>query len=159
MLGTDGVPTYADRSQLPFVEAFLLEVHRFFHIIPIAGPRRVLRTCELGGFTIPENTTVLISLRSVHMDAYFWKDPQEFRPERFLDENMKIKNLERLLSFGSGRRKCLGDALAKACIYTFYVGVLQKFILKPSGKELPSLDLLPGIILSPKPYKLVFEKR
>lgn len=159
VLGSDGVPNYAERSQMPFVEAFLFEVQRFFHIVPISGPRRVLKTCELGGFTIPKNTTVLIGLRSVHMDEDFWKDPQEFRPERFLDENMKFKNLERLLSFGSGRRKCLGDALAKACIFTFYVGILQKFKLKSFEKEPPSLNLLPGITLSPKPYKVVFEKR
>lgn len=107
VLGTDGIPNYAERSQLPYVEALLLEVQRYFHIVPISGPRRVLKTCELGGFTIPQNTTVLIGLRSVHMDADFWKDPQEFRPERFLDENMKIKNLERLLSFGCGRRKVI----------------------------------------------------
>jgi cytochrome P450 len=159
VLGTDGVPNYAERAQMPFVEALLLEVQRFFHIVPLSGPRRVLRNCELGGFSIPKNTTVLIGLRSVHMDVDFWKDPFEFRPERFLDENMKIKNLERLLSFGAGRRKCLGDALAKACIFTFYVGIIQKFKLKPFEKEFPSLELLPGITLSPKPYKVVFEKR
>lgn len=159
VLGSDGVPNYAERAKLPYTEAFLLEVQRFFHIVPISGPRRVLKTCKLSGYTIPKNTTVLIGLRSVHMDADFWKDPHEFRPERFLDENMKIKNLERLYSFGSGRRKCLGDALAKACIFTFYVGIVQKFELKLFDNEQPSLDLLPGIILSPKPYKVVFVKR
>jgi cytochrome P450 len=159
VLGAKGIPNYADRERMPFVEAFLLEIQRFFHIVPISGPRRVLKTCELGGFTIPKNTTVLIGLRSVHMDAEFWENPHEFRPERFLDENLRIKNLERLYSFGSGRRKCLGDALAKACIFTFFVGILQKFKLKPHEKEKPSLTLLPGITLSPKPYKVAFEKR
>lgn len=158
-LGADGVPVYAERSKLPFVEAMLLEVQRFFHIVPISGPRRVLKTCELDGFTIPKDTTVLIGLQSVHMDADFWIDPEVFRPERFLDENMEVKNIERLLPFGAGRRKCLGDQLAKACIFTFFVGILQKFNLKPSDEEFPSLKLLPGITLSPKPYNLVFERR
>lgn len=159
VLGSDGTPNYCDRGRMPYVEAFLFEIQRFFHIVPISGPRRVLRTCDLGGYTIPKGTTVLIGLRSIHMDTEFWKDPFEFRPERFLDENMRIKNLERLLSFGSGRRKCLGDALAKACIFTFFVGILQKFKLKLHDAQQPSLDLLPGITLSPKPYKVVFEKR
>ena len=159
VLGSDGNPNYADRAKMPFVEAFLLEVQRFFHIVPISGPRRVMKKCELGGFTIPKNTTVLIGLRSVLMDPEFWKDPHEFKPERFLDENMNIRNVERLYSFGSGRRKCLGDMLAKACIFTFFVGILQKFELKLSGEEIPSLELLPGITLSPKPYKVIFAKR
>lgn len=93
------------------------------------------------------------------MDTDFWKDPEVFRPERFLDEDRKIKNTERLLNFGAGRRKCLGDQLAKACIFTFFVGILQKFKLEAFGPEAPSLDLLPGITLSPKPYKVIFQKR
>lgn len=158
-LGVDGTPDYTSRTKMPFVEAMLLEVQRFFHIVPISGPRRVLKTCELNGYTIPKNTTVLIGLRSVHMDEEFWKDPEVFRPERFLDESANLKNPERLLPFGAGRRKCLGDQLAKACIFTFYVGILQSFKLKAFENEPPSLDLLPGITLSPKPYKVIFEKR
>lgn len=78
-LGEDGLANYAERSKTPFIEAMLLEVHRFFHIVPVSGPRRVLKSCELGGYLIPKNTTVLIGLRSVHMDKTFWGDPEEFR--------------------------------------------------------------------------------
>ncbi|CRL00053.1 CLUMA_CG013340, isoform A [Clunio marinus] len=159
VLGRNETPSYALRSQMPFIEAMILEVQRFFHVTPLTGPRRVLKTCELGGYRIPKDSTVLISLRSVHMDPEFWKDPEVFRPERFLDQNMIVKNLDRLIPFGAGRRKCLGDQLAKACIFTFYVGILQKFNLKSVENEFPSLDLLPGIILSPKPYKVIFEKK
>lgn len=158
VLGADGSPNYAERSKLPFVEAMLLEVQRYFHIVAISGPRRALKTCELDGFTIPKNTTILIGLRSVNMDVDFWKDPEVFRPERFLDENSEVKNIERFTPFGAGRRRCLGDQLARACMFTFYAGILQKYKLKPSA-ELASLDLLPGITLSPKPYSIVFEKR
>lgn len=99
-LGTNGIPNYAERSKMPFVEAMLFEVHRFFHIVPISGPRRVLKSCELGGYTIPRNTTVLIGLRSIHMDVDFWKDPENFRPERFLDENKQLQHAEKLFPFG-----------------------------------------------------------
>lgn len=159
VIGCKEKPNYVERAKMPFVQATLLEVQRFFHIVPITGPRRVLKTCELGGYTIPKNTTVLIGIRSVHMDAEFWKDPEVFRPERFLDENNQVLTIDRLTPFGAGRRKCLGDQLAKECIFTFYVGILQKFHLKASQKHPPSLDLLPGITLSPKPYKIIFEKR
>lgn len=159
VLGVNGSPNYVDRSKMPYVEATLLEVQRFFHIIPISGPRRVLKMCDLEGYTIPKDTTILIGLRSVHMDTDFWKDPEVFRPERFLDENMQVKSNERLLPFGNGRRKCLGDQLAKACIFTFFVGILQAFHLKTDENKLPSLNLLPGITLSPQPYKVIFEKR
>lgn len=103
----DNQITYNDRQKFPYIEAFLLEVQRYFHIVPICGPRRVLKDTKLDGFDIPYNTTVLIGLRSVHMDKDYWKNPDEFYPERFLNENMEVINSERLIPFGLGRRRCL----------------------------------------------------
>lgn len=154
------IPTLAMKSNFVYTEAYLMEVQRFFHIIPITGPRRTLKRTSLGGYTIPKDTTVLIGLRTVHMDTEFWGDPEEFRPERFLDENSKIINTERLLQFGQGKRRCLGEALARACMFTFLVGILQKYKLTlPKGCDMPSTKLLPGITMSPKPYKISFIKR
>ena len=159
LVGDEFIANYSEKSKMPYIEAVLLEVQRIFHIVPISGPRRALKATSLGGFDIPRNCTILIGLRTVHMDKSFWGDPEVFRPERFLDENNNIVNTERLIPFGLGRRRCLGDQLAKACIFTFFVGIMQRFNLKESKNNPPSLNLLPGITLSPKPYKIVFERR
>ena len=125
VIGHDGSPNYAERGKTPFVEATLLEVQRFFHIVPLSGPRRVLKTCELAGYTIPKNTTVLIDLRSVHMDKEFWKDPEVFRPERFLNANMQVNNLERLVTqFQKIRRFSL---IFVRFTWTKSFGKIQKF--------------------------------
>ena len=39
---------------------------------------------------------------SVQMDQKFWKDPDTFRPERFLDETRMIIESEYVLPFGLG---------------------------------------------------------
>jgi len=39
---------------------------------------------------------------SAHMETTFWKDPENFRPERFLDKDNKIINSARLVQFGLG---------------------------------------------------------
>ncbi|XP_065079379.1 probable cytochrome P450 305a1 [Ochlerotatus camptorhynchus] len=157
----DELPQQNDRTSLPYTEAFLLEVQRFFHIVPISGPRRALTDCTLGGYRIPKNTTILMGLRTVHMDPEHWGDPENFRPERFLSPDNKIINTERLIPFGLGRRRCLGESLARACMFTFLVGILQKFSIHKADNcsDEASLKLLPGITLSPKPYKVVFEPR
>ncbi|KFB45025.1 AGAP005656-PA-like protein [Anopheles sinensis] len=166
-LQTDELPQQTDRSQLPYTDAFLLEVQRFFHIVPVSGPRRTLAECSLGGYRIPKNTTVLIGLKTVHMDPEYWGDPEVFRPERFLVESgsdMKTHpHTDRLMFFGIGKRRCLGEVLARACLFTFFVGIMQKFeLLEPvnpqPGME-PSTVLRPGITLSPKPYDVVFKPR
>lgn len=133
---------------------------RLFHIVPTSGPRRVLKTTTLGGYTIPENTTVLIGLHSVQKDKSHWDEPDVFRPERFLDENQRITNIERFVAFGQGRRRCLGENLARACLFTFFVGIMQKYRIElPADGQVPSLQTLPGIVLSPQQYKVVFTKR
>jgi len=40
---------------------------------------------------------------SAHMDPKFWKDPETFKPERFLAEDQTIIGSERVIAFGLGR--------------------------------------------------------
>lgn len=160
VLGKEQFPTLKDKSKLAYIEAVILETQRFHNIVPISGPRRVLKPTNLGGYDLPKNTTVLIGLQSVHMDKEYWNDPEVFRPERFLDENNKIVNTERVVAFGQGKRRCLGEALARACLFTFFVGILQNYQLKlPESGELPDEIPQPGIVMSPKPYKILFKRR
>ncbi|KAH8262402.1 hypothetical protein KR026_003094 [Drosophila bipectinata] len=156
---TDAFPHLSRRESFDYMDAFIMEVQRFFHITPITGPRRALWPTQLGGYDIPKNATILIGLRSVHLDAKHWGDPLEFRPERFLNADGKCFKDEYFMPFGMGRRRCLGDALARACIFSFLVKIAQNFhIILPAG-ETPSMVLLPGITLTPKPYKVKFVKR
>jgi len=118
---SDAFPHLSRRESFDYMDAFIMEVQRFFHITPITGPRRALWPTKLGGYDIPKNATILISLRSVHLDKEHWKDPLEFRPERFIDSEGKCFKDEYFMPFGLGRRRCLGDALARACIFSFLV--------------------------------------
>lgn len=160
VLGQAQLPALSDKTKLSYSEAVLLEVGRFFHIVPTSGPRRVLKTTQLGGFTIPKNTTVLIGLHSVQKDIEYWSDPNVFRPERFLDDKHKITNIERFVAFGQGHRRCLGENLARACLFTFFVGIMQKYRIElPAHGQPPSLQTISGIVLSPQQYKVIFTKR
>ncbi|XP_053674512.1 probable cytochrome P450 305a1 [Anopheles nili] len=162
-LALEAVPHYDDRLKLPYVEAFLLEIQRFFSIAPLNGPRRTVTDCTLGGYRVPKDTTVLMGLRNVHMDPEHWGDPEVFRPERFLDADRQIVNTERMVPFGMGKRRCLGETLARFCLFTFFVGVMKRFCLvrpeKDADDMAPSMTLKPGITLSAKPYNVVFQPR
>lgn len=150
-------PTSKNRPNLRLTEAYLYEVQRFWSSVPITGPRRVLKTTTLGNYVLPKNTTVLIGVGSVHHDKEFWGDPEVFRPERFL-ENHDL--MDHFMGFGQGHRRCLGEALARSCIFTFFVGVLRKFDVQiPVNSPMPDPNLLPGITLSAKPYQVLFKRR
>jgi cytochrome P450 len=60
----------------------------------------------------------------------------------------------------AGKRRCLGEALARSCVFTFFTGVLQNFeILPVPGKELPGEAPMPGLLLSPQPYTVMLKPR
>ena len=42
-------------------------------------------------------------------DKYYWKDPNEFRPERFLDNDGQFRRDDRCVPFSLGKRYCIGQ--------------------------------------------------
>lgn len=88
-----------------YTSAFLLEVQRYYTIVPLAGPRRVLKDTNIDGYFVPKGTTVLISLGDLHTDSNLWEEPEKFMPERFIDETGVLKTVEHFYPFGLGECK------------------------------------------------------
>ncbi|XP_015598467.1 probable cytochrome P450 305a1 [Cephus cinctus] len=159
IVGRERLPELSDRPNLPYTEAVLTESQRICMVTPVIGPRRVLSDTELLGYTIPENTTVLINVYSVHMDPLHYPEPEKFKPERFIKDGVYVPD-ENLMLFGRGRRRCPGEALARSALFLLFVGILQKFVLLPvPGKQTPTLDIVPGLTISPKPYEVLVVPR
>ena len=45
---------------------------------------------------------VFVNLHSAHMDPDDWQQPQQFRPERFLDESGNVVGKDRVITFSLG---------------------------------------------------------
>ncbi|XP_059488655.1 probable cytochrome P450 305a1 [Neocloeon triangulifer] len=158
VIGTQLPPSLAHQSKLPYTGAVIQEANRLSSIVPIAGPRRALRDTDLEGYSIPKDTTILINLWSLHHDSGHWGDPEEFRPERFIKKEGVLESDEWLMPFGLGRRRCLGETLAKSYIFMLVAAVVQKFVIStPTFNAIP--PSLPGIIASCPKHQLVFKAR
>merc|ERR1712168_1651169 len=95
--------TLEDRDNLPYTEATLNEVWRFCNVVPLPPPRRVSGgRLKVNDYEIPGGTVLFSNSYTVHMDQDYWKDPETFRPERFLNENGQYKSDERNIPFGIG---------------------------------------------------------
>jgi cytochrome P450 family 135 len=98
-------------------------VNETFRTRPVAD--QVVRTltspAEIGGYTLPAGTTVAASILGVQLsDAY--ANPEEFRPERFLD---RPPSPYTLIPFGGGVRRCVGASFAVMEIKTILRTTLE----------------------------------
>jgi cytochrome P450 len=85
---------------------------RMYPPIPTYG-REAKVPVELGGYTLNSGSVILISPHIFHMDARWWRNPEEFRPERFSKENEKLIPKYAYLPFGGGPRICIGNSFAQ----------------------------------------------
>ncbi|XP_030731155.1 cytochrome P450 1A2 [Globicephala melas] len=154
VIGRERRPRLSDRSQLPYLEAFILETFRHSSFVPFTIPHSTIRDTTLNGFYIPKERCVFINQWQVNHDPKLWEDPSEFRPERFLtahDTTISKTLSEKIMLFGMGKRRCIGEVLAKWEIFLFLAILLQQleFSVPPGVK----VDLTPtyGLTMKPAP--------
>jgi len=58
---------------------------------------------------------VIVNLYSAHMDPDDWQQPQQFRPERFLDQSGNVIDRDRVIAFSLGIRRLINIILT-SCI-------------------------------------------
>lgn len=126
-LGPDRLPTMADRKDLPYTCAAIDEVARFATIVPGSVQHRNERETKLLGFDIPANMTVYPHIYAVHREKKLWKNPEQFDPSNFLDDEGNYKTSEYLIPFSVGKRACLGEALARMEFFLFFTSIFQRF--------------------------------
>ncbi|XP_078586333.1 cytochrome P450 2U1-like [Branchiostoma floridae x Branchiostoma japonicum] len=150
------LPTLSHRSQLPYVNACLLETMRIRTVVPFALPHATTQDVKVREFHIPKGTQVILNLYSLHVDPTYWPDPERFDPERFLDAEGNIINKpESFMPFAGGRRVCLGEKLARMELFLFFSTLLQSFTFRtPEGTPPPNTDYVLGLTWSPRPFQV-----
>ncbi|NXW44501.1 CP1A5 protein, partial [Nyctiprogne leucopyga] len=132
-IGRERRPRMSDRGTLPYTEAFILEMFRHSSFIPFTIPhRQVLSTTRdtvLNGYYIPKDRCVFVNQWQVNHDEKLWKDPLTFNPERFLNAERTQVNKEtgeKVMVFSLGKRKCIGEPIARWQVFLFLSTLLQQ---------------------------------
>lgn len=160
VVGTERAPAMQDRTKLNYTNAVILETQRLASIVPLGVPHYSNKDTTIKGYTIPAGTTILSNLDAVLLCADTWKDPLDFRPERFLDAQGNVTQPEQFVVYSIGRRVCLGEALARMELYLFVSGLVQRFELLPGQPGQPPLRKSDnGITSPPVKFQVCFKDR
>ena len=100
--------TKEDVNKLVYTEMCMRETMRIRPIVPLIT-RQNLQKIYLNNVEIPMHTELCINIHNVHVDKRWWgEDANEFRPDRFLPENIKNIHPFAFLGFSGGPRDCIG---------------------------------------------------
>ena len=105
------MPTVADLPRLPVVEQVVTEAMRLYPPAWIIG-RRAIGEYQVGGYTLPPRTIVLISPYTIHRDARFFAEPDRFMPSRWTPEFRQGLAPFAYVPFGGGTGRCIGESFA-----------------------------------------------
>ncbi|XP_017284213.1 cytochrome P450 1A1 isoform X1 [Kryptolebias marmoratus] len=150
-IGLDRTPTLSDRNNLPLLEAFILELFRHSSYLPFTIPHCATKDTSLNGYFIPKDTCVFINQWQINHDPELWEDPSSFIPDRFLsDDGTEVNKLdgEKVVIFGLGRRRCIGEVIARNEVFLFLAIIIQKLHFYQLPGE--PLDLTPEYGLTMK---------
>ncbi|AWP16649.1 Cytochrome P450 1C2 [Scophthalmus maximus] len=161
VVGSDRLPSIEDRGSLAYVDAFIYETMRFTSFVPVTIPHSTTSDTTVDGLHIPKDTVVFINQWSVNHDPLKWKDPHVFDPTRFLDENGSLdKDLtNNVMIFSAGKRRCIGDQIAKVEIFLFFAILLHQCSFKKCPNQDLSLNCTYGLTLKPLDYKITAKLR
>jgi cytochrome P450 len=107
--------------------------------------RKLARSRQVGGYTLPAGVTLYPGIIAVHLDAELYPDPHAFRPERFLEAAGPYG----WIPFGGGIRRCVGAALAQVELAEVLRAAIPAVELR-AVRGRPDPVVLRGITLAPK---------
>ncbi|RZC50036.1 hypothetical protein C5167_018464 [Papaver somniferum] len=140
----------SDIIQMDYLKCVVKEILRIHPAIPTLVPRLSSKDTKLQGYDIPANTVIYINAWTIHRNTKYWDNPEEFRPERFINNPLDFKGQEfHYIPFGSGRRGCPGIAFGTTSIEFTIANLLYWFDWDvPAGQNMEKLDMTEAIGLT-----------
>ncbi len=128
-----------------YLEATIKETLRARPVI-VDVARKLTSALTIAGYQLPAGTFVLPAIAALHYREDLFPEPQEFRPERFLDA--KLDNYA-WIPFGGGVRRCIGAAFAEYEMKVVLEAIIERAELRapdprPEKVKVRNITLAPG---------------
>lgn len=153
VVGMNNIVEETHISKLPYLAQVIKETLRLHPALPLLVPHCPSSSSTIGGYAVPEGSRVFVNVWAIQRDPSIWKDPSEFRPERFSEGGTAANRWDfsgndfDYFPFGSGRRICAGIAMAERMVGYSLASLLHSFDWKlPEGAKLDLSERF-GIVL------------
>ena len=126
--------TTANLKRLKYLDACCKETLRLYTITGMVGRRGRVPLKVDNQYTIPAKVHSVLFLRGMHRRESYFKDPNRFWPERFLQEVMdssesgeKWCNKSAYIPFGVGQMACQGKDYTLTQMKLFLINLLRHY--------------------------------
>ncbi|KAI0933583.1 hypothetical protein AcV5_005691 [Taiwanofungus camphoratus] len=117
VVGRSRLPTFEDQEMFTEVSAFLLETYRWRPVSSGGFTHRATTDIVWKNYVIPAGAEVIGCHWAISRDPDAYPEPEEFRPQRWLDAGGRFRDDIRFFNFGFGRRICPGQHVADNSLF------------------------------------------
>lgn len=143
---------FSSSVRMPYMQAVIKESKRLHPVIAMSLPRRVPNSgLQLHGTFFPAGMTVGCSPIALHRNEDICgPEPDNFDPERWVDEVRAREMDVYSLGWGGGARSCPGRHLAEMIVWKVIATVFRHFDVEvdvPEGCKMPTyfLSMMTGV--------------
>jgi len=140
-------PTMADVREMEYTEWVIREAMRLYPPVYTIF-RAPDHDVEVGGYTIPEDATIMLPQYAVHRSDRYWEDPETFDPERWSPGRSQDRHRFAYFPFGGGPRHCIGKHLAMLEARLILATTASRYRLH--YEEDGPLEMLPTLTAHPR---------
>jgi cytochrome P450 family 135 len=113
-----------------YLDAVIKETLRMRPVITDVS-RKLTSEIELGGRVVPTGSLVMTAIAAIHFREDLYPDPDEFRPERFLEGAPEPYTW---VPFGGGVRRCIGASFAQFEMRVMIRTILERAQLRAATR-------------------------
>ncbi|KAM3961568.1 putative cytochrome P450 4p3 [Aphomia sociella] len=122
-----------DLPRFRYLEAVIQETLRYFPPVPFIFREIDKKLTLPSGITVLPGMEVMVHIRGIHRNPKYWDDPDVFKPERFI--NYELKHPAAFIPFSYGPRNCIGYKYAMMSMKTTLVNLVRKYRLLPANEK------------------------
>ncbi|PKK57449.1 cytochrome P450 [Rhizophagus irregularis DAOM 181602=DAOM 197198] len=137
--------TKEDYYSLKYCEAIVKEVARILPTMRFS--RYTDKPSEIAGYRWPADTMFQINVSAIHNNDDYWKEPNKFNPDRWMDENFEPKKYTYIV-FGEGLRLCPGRKLAMIEVVCLMALLFRNYEINLVDMNSPIKTMSDGILIS-----------